>query len=215
MNISKKEQIIIFLALITVILIIIIYKWVNYLSSNDYIQYVVPGGQQEGFSKGYISDGFIKTNYTVNLPLNSTYSCKNMCGPTARCSLTGQQCLADIDCPGCQPNVPPLKKTRNIPGDNDSGKLTNGVTPDYSPLTTDIGTQSATYNNNNSFRKTPGFANGVNTWRNRFDKMNSLFDSKFVTPHLLYMPVYSKRYSITGEFLENGPLPSNASLSNI
>jgi hypothetical protein len=39
----------------------------------------------------------------VNLPLTDTYSCQNFCGPTARCSVTGQQCSADIDCPGCNP----------------------------------------------------------------------------------------------------------------
>lgn len=38
----------------------------------------------------------------VNLPINTTKdTCDNMCGPLARCALSGEQCLADSDCCGC------------------------------------------------------------------------------------------------------------------
>jgi hypothetical protein len=214
MDISKKEQKIIFLALLSVILLVIIFKWVNYLSSNDYVELTQFGcTKKEGFANEYINDGY--TN-TVNMPLTTTYSCKNMCGPTSRCSITGQQCFADIDCPGCQPYSPPLKKSKNTPGDNDSGKLTNGVTPTYSELTTDIGTRAAKYTKNSYMsNRTPGMSNGVNTWRKSFDIGNTLFDSRFAPPQMPYMPMYSKRYSITGEFIENGPLASNSSISKM
>jgi len=220
MDISKKEKNIIFLAIISFILLVIIFMWINYLSVNNYIFYsqLPLNKNKEGFDNTYITDGHIggnkQTNTTVNLPLNTTYSCKNMCGPTARCSITGQQCLADIDCPGCQPYSPPLNKTNttNTPGDDDSGKLTNGVTPTYSKLTTDIGS-SATIVNNNKFGRAPQlYANGVNTWRKKFNINSLLFDSKFKPPQLPYMPTYNKSYSVTGEFIDNGPLASNAYL---
>ena len=206
MNISKKEKMVIFLAVISFILLVIIYNWSNYLSKKNYIEY---GPKQiEGFgNSGY--------THTVNLPINSTYSCKNTCGPQARCSITGEQCLADIDCPGCQPYSPPIKRTRNVPGDDDAGIMTFGVTPTYSVLTTDIGTKSALVINNNKYNKTPMLSNGINTWRNKFNRTNSLFDSKFSPPQLEYMPVYNKQYSVTGEFVDNGPLPSNSFMSKV
>lgn len=211
MNISKKEKILLILAVISLILLVIIFQWVNYLSINDYIYYTPPPTpNKEGFGKSYITDGYI-TSQTVNLPLNTVYSCKNMCGPTSRCSITGQQCLADIDCPGCQPpQKSNIKQNSIIPGDNDSGKLTVGVTPTYSTLTTDIGTTSAIFKKN-TFRRPPQTSNGVNTWRSKFNESKMLYDTKFKLPQMKHMPIYSKRYSVTGEFIDNGPLPSNSS----
>jgi hypothetical protein len=55
-------------------------------------------------------------------------------------------------------------------------------------------------------------SNGINTWRSKFNQTQTLFDSKFVPPQLKYMPVYTKQYSVTGEFIDNGPLPANARL---
>ena len=211
MNISKNEKTIIFLAVISFILLVIIYKWSDYLSINDYMQYVpVPYNTH---IEGYKNTGTGYTN-TVNLPINSKYSCSNKCGPQARCSITGEQCLADIDCPGCQPYSPPLKRTKNVPGDDDAGIMTTGVTPRYSVLTTDMGTEAASFNNNkyNKYSKTPMISNGINTWRNKFNQTQVLFDSKFVLPETKYMPVYTKQYSVTGEFIDNGPLASNARL---
>lgn len=204
MNISKNEKTIIFLAVISLILLVIIYQWVNYLSNNKYMQYIP-------ITYNSKIEGFNNTGYTntINLPINTTYNCKNKCGPSARCSITGEQCLADIDCPGCQPYSPPLKRTKNVPGDDDAGIMTVGVTPNYSVLTSDIGTEAAIFNNNKN-SKTPRLSNGFNTWKNNFNRTQALFDSKFVPPQLKYMPVYTNRYSVTGEFIDNGPLASNA-----
>ena len=46
-------------------------------------------------------------SHTVDLPINTTFSCENMCGPTAVCSITGEQCTSDIDCHGCLPQEGP------------------------------------------------------------------------------------------------------------
>jgi len=185
----------------SIILLIITFRWIHYLVNNNYI---VEGLRDMGTSD---------TSHTVNLPLTTTYSCKNMCGPPARCSITGHQCTSDIDCPGCQPYVPPLKSSnKEVPGDNDAGKLTFGATPRYSELTTDIGTQARLVTKN-KFSKpyAPNF--GINTWIDDFNKQNKLFDEKFKPPKLKYMPTYDNRYSLSGEFIENGPLASNAYFS--
>ena len=116
---------IIFLPLMTMILLVLVFNMIDYLAAEKYIV--------ECFTSGTVSD---KTTHTVDLPLNTTYSCQNFCGPTSRCAITGQQCFTDFDCPGCQRNLSSSPKTSEcIPGNNDAGKLTVGVTPTYSPLT--------------------------------------------------------------------------------
>jgi hypothetical protein len=192
------------------VLIAIVFQWINYLVSNQYIsnQYIA-----NHFIEGLRDMGTSNTSHTVNIPLTTTYSCTNMCGPTARCSKTGHQCTSDIDCPGCQPYVPPLKSnTKDIPANNAAGKLTFGSTPRYSTLTTDIGTQARVITNN-KFSKPLSPDLGTNTWIQDFNRDNKDFSNEFTPPHSKYMPKYDNRYSLSGEFIDNGPLPSNAYLS--
>lgn len=40
-------------------------------------------------------------SHTVNLPINDPISCKNFCGPKAKCLITREQCTSDVDCKGC------------------------------------------------------------------------------------------------------------------
>ena len=213
MTISKKEYYIIFLAFITLILLVIIFNWINYLSNNNYINYEKTG--IEGFNSTYISDGHVGVSKTINddsLPLITGLSCRNMCGPTAKCSITGGQCLSNMDYPGCKPNIPkPRPYKKYVPPENDAGKLTTGVTPAYSSLTTDIGTQAKIFKSNLNIA-TPKLSNGVNTWMSDFNKGKALFDSKFAHPQSKYMPVYNKKFSATGEFIDIGPTASNAYL---
>lgn len=202
----NKKYMNLFLGIIALILIVFLFYWIDYLVKNKYIiECFEQFGQQDR--------GQSDTNHSVDLPLTTTTSCRNFCGPTARCSITGQQCTADIDCPGCQPNVPPLKPTNDcIPGQNDAGKLTGGVTPTFSTLTTDIGTQARLYTDN-KFKK-PAQANfGVNTWRSKFDKSEQMFKNRYVCNSYPYLSQYDRRYSDTGMFLQDGPLASNAYLS--
>jgi hypothetical protein len=206
MEIFKKSAISLFLILTSFVLFIMIFKLIDYLTENSYIvECFTPSPIKEKY------DG--STSNTVDLPLTTTYSCKNFCGPNARCSMTGHQCSADIDCPGCQPYTPPLKSTsENIPGDNDAGKLTVGVTPRYSPLTSGYGTHE-TVITSNMFSK-PAVANfGVNTYMKNFSEEQQLFDNRYKPSGLQYMPDYPKRYSLTGEFIEDGPFASNAPIS--
>jgi hypothetical protein len=169
MTISKKEYYIIFLAFITLILLVIIFNWINYLSNNKYINYEKKS--IEGFNSTYISDGHIGGSKTTNIP-----------------------------------HAKPYKKY--VPPENDAGKLTTGVTPTYSSLTTDIGTRANLFNSNTNIA-TPKLSNGVNTWMSNFNKGTKLFDSKFAPPQSQYMPVYNKKYSASGEFIDIGPTASN------
>lgn len=213
MKLSSKQYNILFLALISFILLLIIFKWTNYLVKNDYIYSSI----YENFeaNMNVIKDiGRPDTTHTVNLPLTTTYSCKNFCGPTSRCSITGQQCFSDIDCPGCQPYVPPLppSKIDCVRGDNDAGKLTVGVTPTYSELTTDIGTQSKLIDYNKD--KKPAQPNfGLNTWIGKFNEENQMFNDRYKPNQIKFMPSYMPKYSMTGIFVDEGPLASNSYLN--
>jgi len=189
-----------FLPIFALILLFYVFKTIDYLAAEKYIV--------ECFTDGVINESE-KTSHTVNLPLTTTYSCKNFCNPAARCAITGQQCFTDIDCPGCQPYSPPLEKSEGcIPAANDAGKLTVGVTPTYSPLTTGYGTRERIVTKD-MYGKPPEANFGINTWRNSFDEGQKLFDKRYKPEQLQYMPQYPPMYSITGEFLGDGPLPSN------
>ena len=199
------------LMILSIFLIIIIYIWIHYLVQNNYI---TEGFVTKGF-EGIIRDtGSPETSHTVDLPLTTTYSCKNSCGPQSRCSITGHQCTSDIDCPGCQPYVPPLTntETRIVPGDNDAGKLTVGMTPSYSPLTTDIGTRATAIKMYNPDKKPPMPNFGKNTWEKSYKEDQQMFFDKYKPPTLTNMPNYEERYTMTGIFMNDDPYPSNATL---
>ena len=195
-----------FLAITSLILFIIIFIWIHYLFYQEYII--------ECFTNNIIQEQQNgSTSHTVNLPLTTTYSCNNFCGPTSRCAITGQQCFTDIDCPGCQPYSPPLKKetTNCVPGDNDAGKLTIGVTPQYSTLTSGYGTREKIIIKDVYAKPyEPNF--GINTWISEYNEEKNLFDDRYQPSGLQFMPNYPKRYSLSGQFMEDGPFASNSYL---
>lgn len=194
------------MAIIALILLYVIFSMAHYLASAGF----VIQSCNEGFTNNIISEKYDgSTSHTVNLPLTTSYSCRNFCGPTARCAITGQQCFADVDCPGCQPYSPPLKRSPDsIPGDNDAGKLTVGVTPSYSPLTSGYGTQEKIITND-MYAQPPQANFGVDTWGKSFNEGQKLFNSRYKSGQLEFMPNYPPMYTITGEFIGDGPLPSN------
>jgi hypothetical protein len=148
-------------------------------------------------------------SHTVNLPLTTRESCKNLCGPNARCAITGHQCMADIDCPGCQPNPQMQNKNEpSVPGNNDAGKLTLGVTPQYSQLTSGFGTHE-TRITNNMFSKPQMADFGVNIWNAEFVEEEKLFNERYQPTNI---PNYPQRFSLTGQFIEDGPFASNAAI---
>jgi len=152
-------------------------------------------------------EGF-ETSHTVDLPINTSVSCKNICGPQSRCSITCQQCTSDIDCYGCQPKQtnPPKTQTTIVRGQNDAGKLGSGVS--YSSLTTDIGTKSKTLKLNIT---SPTYQQGINHWRSQFDSDKSNYDKSYGnnTSDTSLAPTYPVRQTLTGEFQDVGPLAAN------
>ena len=100
---------------------------------------------------------------TVDMPINTPYSCQNFCGPASRCAITGQQCFSDTDCPGCKLNKKMgEQKTMHVAGDNAAGKMTFGQTPQYSALTSGYGTMQFALKHANKPDQ-PNF--GVNIWK--------------------------------------------------
>jgi hypothetical protein len=194
------------LAFTALIFICIIFYWGDYLIKNDYIR-----REKEGFTTTpSINLESADTTYTVRLPINTTTSCKNICGPPGRCLITGEQCVSDIDCYGCTP--PPNKAIQEslkeeVPGYNDSGKLTVGVTPTFSVLTTDMGTQSTVINPD---AKVPQYFLGIDQWKNEFELGEDEFNDKYYPAgNLGNMPKYPIRPTLSGQFKEVGPLASN------
>lgn len=159
------------------------------------------------------------TSHSVDLPLTGRFTCRNFCGPTGRCIKTGQQCLADIDCPGCQePKSPeddpmtfaPYKSAAEAAPSTDAGKLTVGVTPQFSPLTHGYGTKERKVATQRF--PPPAQANfGVDVWSGPANQAQQLFDDRYRLPRrsLQFLPDYPNRPSLTGMFTEDGPLPSN------
>jgi hypothetical protein len=119
-----------------------------------------------------------------DMPFFSDVSCNNNCGPKNICSITGEQCSRDSDCKGCD-NIHKYthrdvsKKEPDFPADNDSGKLTNQETPNYSILTTDIGTRARLFNREN--KPPPQYFQGINTWRTAFNSGKKLYDKRYST----------------------------------
>jgi hypothetical protein len=88
------------------------------------------------FNCFYLKEGYGNYRDNVDLPINTKYSCKNMCGPRGICSMTDEQCTSDIDCYGCQPKKQNKKNiSKDVNSYNDNGKST----PNNSFLTSDIG----------------------------------------------------------------------------
>ena len=217
MKLSKREYNVICWGILSLILLVVILKWIHYLTINDYVYL---SGLKENFesinyNSEVMSSDVSGNTASVDLPLTTNYTCNNFCGPPNRCAMTGQQCFADTDCPGCEPYVPPLKKVKGcVPGDNDAGRLVYNQNPQYSSLTTDMGTQAALYTRD-KFRKPPQPNIGVNTWTAKFKQSEQLFEQRYQPKQgqYAYMPNYPSRYSLSGEFVEDGPLASNAYIS--
>jgi hypothetical protein len=155
-------------------------------------------------------------SHSVDLPLNIDYSCKNFCGPKSQCLITRTQCTSDIDCFGCQPVIPPppkyLTETDILPY-NDAGRLIYNQNPQYSVLTTDIGTTAKIINKD---AKVPRPYLGLDVWTESYDEGTKLFDDKLAwkfssaPEKYRFLPTYPKTETATGLFDDVGPTAANA-----
>ena len=154
------------------------------------------------FKEGYEDKGTPETSHTVSLPLTTTTTCQNMCGPQSQCAITREQCTSDIDCQGCQPILPvnPIDLKKEVSGNNEAGKLSY-LSPMYSSLTTDIGTRTAIFNKD---IQPTQYNQGPNKWRVLFDTGQMQYDERYgIAKETIEIP------SLSGEFMEQGALPSN------
>ena len=161
----------------------------------------------ENFSNTYDAN----KSSTVDLPINTTYSCSNVCGPLNRCSITGEQCSSDVDCYGCQvTSANSFINSNNVEPNNESGKLTSSFTPTYSILTTDIGTKAKQTNSNDIPVQ---YFKGVDMWRDSFDKGMSLFVERGdanAGSLITFSPTYPKITTLSGDFTVVEPPASNS-----
>lgn len=232
-----------FMAIVCILSLIGLFKYIHYLVINDYFSCNKPTSPKEGFApasptnlnygpfassknimnalfptnpniiEGLVDRGQPDTSHTVNLPINDPQSCKNRC-MVGRCSATGQQCIADVDCPGCNPyrNSDPFDvKQPLILGNDDAGKLTPGMTPRYSSLTTDIGTQARVFDKANEDKPAMQANFGPNMWGFSAGFAQDLFNKRYrPTPgQYEFSPNYSAQPTTTGMFLNKEPLAAN------
>ena len=167
----------------------------------------------------YLVDyNFLHENFqqNVDLPLNTRYSCSNFCGPNSQCAFTREQCSTDYDCQGCKPKqIKDYKyKSKDVPGDNDAGKLTFSQTPQYSSLTTDFTSQSSYI----SSKEVPQMYLGEDKWEHSFNQgmkyflKNQYDNDKELHKDFEFESNYPKVESITGLFWTNEAPASNTNL---
>jgi hypothetical protein len=155
------------------------------------------------FSYYSLKEGYDNYSHS-DMPINTMYSCQNICSTQNICSITREQCISDIDCYCCSTKQNTNKLyNNNIIAYNDSGKSTNNM-PESSVLLTDIGTKA--YQIPNKKNSSPELHNkGKNTWRNIFDYEKSLYDKRYNSSQTNYNTIPS----LSGEFTYTGPRPSN------
>ena len=99
------------LAFVSLLLLVSVFTLIDFLAENYYIQESFLSCTIIG-SSDYENSQHRQHRHqsqNVNLPLNTTTTCHNFCGPPARCAITGNKCTSDIECPGCQPKNPKTK----------------------------------------------------------------------------------------------------------
>jgi hypothetical protein len=222
----------ILLAALCVLLAWLIINWFRYLNNNYFIFKGTNNiNQKEGFKPNteasitFDNPNTPLTTHSVDLPLNTNYKCANFCGPKQTCSKTpGIQCSTDVDCWqfGCQSLLKPPTKTEvekledEPKPDNDAGILTYNQTPQYSFLTTDIGTNASIINQNAELDRPYA---GIPVWENTYNKQAQMIDDELAYKYSAEpekyktTPFYPVSTTITGLFYDIGPTPSNAILS--
>jgi hypothetical protein len=174
-------------------------------------------------------------SHNVNLPINDPISCKNFCGPNAKCLYTGEQCTSDIDCFGCNPGPTTQNScfTKEVLPYDDAGKLTQNLGLHYSSLTTGYNKHNIdfaqAYPGSKESQLTVPYQ-GLDKWTNSFNTGIQLFNKKREIADKLSegisnaiplasnikLPTYVSKFpmtvSTTGQFYETTAPAANASL---
>jgi len=211
MNISKNLKRIIICFCVFVFVFVFAFIFVPSFFSN-----------KEGFDPNSLltyDSNSPKNSHNVDV-VNNTDSCSNFCGPQSQCALTREQCTSDVDCQGCQPKIdaPPAYLNVDVKPLNDAGKLTWAQTPQYSSLTTDIGTQASHAKPGSKQTELVRPYEGYDAWTKSFNYGLSLADKKLVLQYspepdaYKSIPEYPVTRTATGLFYDTGPTASNADL---
>lgn len=218
----------IFLAGLCVLFAWLIINWFRYLMNNYFILGGTNIGGKEGFEPNtyesitYDNPNTPLTTHTVDLPINTNFTCSNFCGPKNTCSKNPEiQCSTDVDCWkfGCQSLLKPptSKQVEEVEFDAEpdyaAGILTYNQTPQYSSLTTDLGTESTIIDANAEIPRT---YQGIPVWTDMYDKQARMLDDKLAYQYSAEpeeyrtAPFYPVATTITGDFYDIGPTPSNS-----
>ena len=153
------------------------------------------------FLRSSVTKEYFTPNQNVNMPINTNYSCSNICGTQNRCRITGEQCTSDVDCFGCQP-----KKFYKNGVIHPSSDEKNGYT-------WILGGTNIFYPDNKRHHiegfspAPPEYNKGVNTWRSIFDMGMNLYKKRYEPKELPLELNYPKQYTLSGEFLQSVPVP--------
>jgi hypothetical protein len=206
---------------VSLLLFWLIMKWLYFLTNNYYLTNKKNNNLVESFDTNsllYYDTNSSLLSKSVDLPINTRLSCSNFCGPKGTCAITGTQCLADIDCYGCSPKLdkpPEYLTTTQVKPYFGSGALIYNQNPQYSELTTDIGTRASLYNLGSN---TPKMYLGVDKWTKSFNYGLKLADDKLTYQYSVapepyrFLPTYPVTETATGLFYDTGPTASNAYL---
>ena len=197
-------------------------KYIAIIGFILFILYIINSNLKEGFNPNALltyDSNSPKNSHNVDV-VNNEYSCSNFCGPQSQCAITREQCTSDVDCQGCQPPItaPPKYLTAEVKPLNDAGKLTWGQTPQYSTLTTDIGTEAAYAKPGSKKQELYRPYEGYDAWTKSFNLGLALADRKLILQNspqpaeYRSIPVYPITRSATGLFYDTGPTASNADL---
>jgi hypothetical protein len=222
----KDNKTNILLAALCILFAWLIMNWFRYLINNYYIfkgTDLTTMNGKEGFepniynTSSYDNPNTPLTSHSVDLPINTNYTCSNFCNPsTATCSKTGQSCADDIDCQqyGCESLLkPPTKKQVDNVEDEPSadyaaGILTYNQTPQYSVLTTDMGTNATVINKDAELVRP---YQGIPVWEETYDKQAQMVNDELAYKYSAApeeyrtAPFYPVTTTVTGVFYEIGP----------
>jgi len=188
-----------------------------------FILYIINCNLKEGFDPNALltyDSNSPKNSHNVDV-VNNKYSCSNFCGPQSQCAITREQCTSDVDCQDCQPPItaPPKYLTgEEVKPLNDAGKLTSTQTPQYSSLTSDIGSKAAYVKPGSKKAEITRSYEGYDAWTKSFNYGLELADKKLVFQNspepaeYRSIPVYPVTRTATGLFYDTGPTASNADI---
>ena len=200
------------------IIIVFIYLAIGWIVYTAFFKF------KEGFNPNTLltyDNNSPKNSHNVDV-VNNKYSCSNFCGPQSQCALTRAQCTSDVDCQGCQPQITKPHEyltSVEVKPLNDAGKLTSTQTPQYSSLTTDIGSEAAYAKHGSKNDEIVRPYEGYDKWTKSFNYGLSLADKKLIYQYspepeeYRSIPVYPISRTATGMFYDTGPTASNAYLS--